>query len=56
MKLHHAVAMHIRHALAYANGKISGPDGAAELLGMKTSTLRNKMKKLGIPFGRKAES
>ena len=50
MDLNDAISMHIKHALEYANGKIGGPNGAAELLGMNTSTLRNKMKKLGIPF------
>jgi transcriptional regulator of acetoin/glycerol metabolism len=31
-----------------ASGKISGKSGAAELLGLKRSTLQNKMRKLNI--------
>ncbi|MGO9374724.1 MAG: helix-turn-helix domain-containing protein [Syntrophobacteraceae bacterium] len=29
---------------------MSGPNGAAQLLGINPSTLRNRMIKLGIPF------
>lgn len=43
---------HIRRVLAAAGGKISGPDGAAERLGINHSTLRSRMKKLGIAFTR----
>src|SRR5260221_442906 len=35
-------------ALAQANGKISGPRGAAELLGMKPTTLTSRIKALGL--------
>jgi len=35
-------------ALQAAKGKISGKDGAAELLGLKRTTLLNKMRKLNI--------
>lgn len=38
----------IAAALQHAGGKTWGPDGAAELLGMKPSTLAYQMKKLGI--------
>ena len=38
----------ILDALASAGGKVAGPGGAAERLGLKRSTLRNKMRKLGI--------
>ncbi|MFZ7112448.1 MAG: sigma-54 interaction domain-containing protein [Desulfatiglandales bacterium] len=41
---------HIRKSLKKTMGKISGPGGAAKLLGVNASTLRSKMKKLGIPF------
>ncbi len=44
---------HVKKVLRLANGKIEGPGGAAELLNIKSSTLRNRMKKLGIPYGRK---
>ena len=45
---------HIRTSLVLANGKINGPGGAAELLGLNPSTLRGKMRKLGIKIGRTA--
>jgi DNA-binding NtrC family response regulator len=46
-------AQHIRQALQLAGGKINGPGGAAEILGLNPNTLRSKMNKLGIPYGRK---
>jgi transcriptional regulator with GAF, ATPase, and Fis domain len=45
---------HIRNALEKANGKISGPGGAAQILDINPSTLRKRMKKLGIPYGRQS--
>lgn len=39
---------HIIQALERSGYKVSGKDGAAELLGLKTSTLNSKMKRLGI--------
>ena len=39
-------------ALKAAKGKISGKDGAAELLGLKRTTLLNKMRKLNIAVER----
>jgi transcriptional regulator with GAF, ATPase, and Fis domain len=44
------IADHIRRVLAISDGKIHGPGGAGELLGMNPNTLRSKMRKLGIPF------
>jgi transcriptional regulator with GAF, ATPase, and Fis domain len=44
------VAGHIQRALTTTNGKIHGPGGAGEILGVNPNTLRSKMKKLGIPF------
>jgi formate hydrogenlyase transcriptional activator len=38
----------IVRALAAASGRIAGKGGAAERLGLKRTTLQNKMKKLGI--------
>jgi transcriptional regulator with GAF, ATPase, and Fis domain len=38
----------IAAALKQANGKISGPRGAAELLGMKPTTLASRIKALGL--------
>jgi transcriptional regulator with GAF, ATPase, and Fis domain len=39
---------HIIRVLENTNWKIEGPNGAAKLLGLKPSTLRNRMAKLGI--------
>lgn len=39
---------HIIAALQETGGKISGPGGAAELLGINVSTLNSRMRKLGI--------
>ncbi len=39
---------YITHVLEHCNGKISGKDGAAQILDLPPSTLRSKMKKLGI--------
>ena len=51
-KLDDVVAAHIRSILEKSDGRINGPGGAAELLGVNPNTLRNRMKKLKIPFGR----
>jgi formate hydrogenlyase transcriptional activator len=40
--------LHIRQALAATGGRVHGSDGAAALLGINPSTLRSRMKKLGI--------
>jgi transcriptional regulator with GAF, ATPase, and Fis domain len=42
----------IRQAIEMSDGKISGPRGAAQLLGINPNTLRGRMRKLGIPFKR----
>jgi transcriptional regulator with GAF, ATPase, and Fis domain len=49
-------AGHIRRIMRAARGKIQGPGGAAERLGLQPNTLRARMRKLGIPFGRNAAS
>lgn len=46
---------HIRRVLAECGGRIEGPAGAARILRIHPSTLRKRMRKLGIPFGRKAD-
>jgi len=46
-------AQHIKRVLGITGGKIHGPGGAGELLGINPNTLRYKMRKLGIPFKRK---
>jgi len=43
-------AAHIRRVLGLTGGKIHGPGGAGELLGVNPNTLRYRMRKLGIPF------
>ncbi|PLY00678.1 MAG: Fis family transcriptional regulator, partial [Desulfuromonas sp.] len=45
---------HIRQTLETTRGKIHGPGGAAEILGVNASTLRNRMNKLDISYGRRA--
>lgn len=52
--LDEVITQHIQNALIAAKGKVSGPGGAAEMLCVNESTLRSKMEKLGILFGRKA--
>ena len=52
--LDHVVSRHIQHVLRMTNGRVEGPRGAGTILGVKPGTLRHKMRKLGIPFGRKA--
>ena len=49
------VREHIEAALDRTGGKIHGPGGAGELLGVHPDTLRKKMKKMGIvrPSGRR---
>nr|WP_247650237.1 helix-turn-helix domain-containing protein [Hafnia alvei] len=39
---------HIVKALRQSNGRISGKNGAAEILGVNSNTLYSKMKKLGV--------
>lgn len=46
--LDEAVADHIRNLLQRTGGKVAGPGGAAEILQMKPSTLRWRIKKLKI--------
>jgi transcriptional regulator with GAF, ATPase, and Fis domain len=47
-RLDEVMANHIRQALQVTRGKIHGPHGAAALLGINPSTLRHRMRKLGI--------
>ena len=52
LTLEQMTAQHIRRALELAEGKIHGPGGAGEMLGLNPNTLRSKMRKLGMTFGR----
>ncbi|MCP4579171.1 MAG: Fis family transcriptional regulator [Deltaproteobacteria bacterium] len=45
-------SMYIKKVLKITNGKIEGPNGAAEILGIHPNTLRGRMKKLGIQYKR----
>jgi transcriptional regulator with GAF, ATPase, and Fis domain len=55
LRLNSAIAAHIGKALEMAGGKVGGENGAARLLEINPSTLRKKMRKLGIPFGRRVK-
>ena len=46
---------HINRVLQVTNGRVEGKDGAAELLGINPGTLRGRMRKLGISFGRNSK-
>ncbi len=47
---------HISRVLKLTAGKIAGKKGAAELMGIKPSTLRHRMRKLGITYGRRSKN
>ena len=51
--LNAVISSHIRKVLQTTNGRVHGPDGAAHLLGINPSTLRKRMSKLGIDYGRR---
>ena len=53
LPLDQAMSRHIENVLKITKGKVHGPGGAAELLAIKPNTLRARMDKLGIRFGRK---
>jgi len=52
LNLDEAMFLHIGKVLKMTKGKIHGPGGAAELLGINSNTLRGRMNKLGIMYGR----
>ncbi len=49
-------AHHIRRILEITGGRVEGTGGAAELLNMNPGTLRHRMRKLRIPFGRRSRT
>lgn len=53
LALDKVIQRHIRKVLQLTGGKVEGRGGAAELLAMNPRTLQSRMRKLGIPFGRK---
>jgi DNA-binding NtrC family response regulator len=56
VKLDEVMALHIGKVLKMTKGKIHGPGGAAELLGLEPNTLRARMDKLGIQYRRKVKT
>ncbi|MGD9008799.1 MAG: sigma 54-interacting transcriptional regulator [Desulfobacteraceae bacterium] len=54
LDLDFVMAAHIRNVLQMCDGRVEGEKGAARLLNIHPSTLRKRMKKLNIAFGRKA--
>lgn len=49
------IRTHIESVIKYTKGRIEGDSGAAKLLGVNHSTLRGKMRKLGIKIEKKVE-
>jgi len=56
LPLDEAMTKYIERVLELTKGRIYGPGGAAERLRINPSTLRNRMKKLGISRGRGKKS
>jgi transcriptional regulator with GAF, ATPase, and Fis domain len=50
------MARHIKYVLGVTKGKVHGKGGAAEVLGINASTLRARMRNLGISFGRERKT
>ena len=48
LNMDEAMKVHIESVLRLTQGKIAGPGGAAGLLGLPVSTLRNRMSRLGM--------
>ena len=48
------MVQHILKVMELAGGKVGGANGAAQMMGINPSTLRKRMRKLGIPYGRQA--
>ncbi len=51
--LDEVIRNHIENVLLLCNNRIDGPNGAAGRLGVNPSTLRHRMRKLGIAFGKR---
>jgi transcriptional regulator with GAF, ATPase, and Fis domain len=56
LELDQVLVRHICHVLDLCKGRVEGEKGAAKLLNVHPSTLRKRMKKLNISFGRKGSS
>jgi hypothetical protein len=55
LSLDWVMANHVRKVLELAGGKVEGKGGAAEHLGVNPRTLRHRMRKLGVAFGRETK-
>jgi DNA-binding protein Fis len=55
LSLDEVTTAHILQVMEMTGGRIAGNQGAAKLLQINPSPLRKKMRKPGIPFGRKAK-
>lgn len=53
MQLDEVMARHIHKVLRLCNGQVEGEKGAARILDIHPSTLRKRMRKMGIVFGRR---
>jgi DNA-binding NtrC family response regulator len=53
LNLDEANAVHINEVLKLAKGRIDGSGGAAEMLGINSSTLRSRLDKLGVTYRRR---
>jgi transcriptional regulator with GAF, ATPase, and Fis domain len=53
LELDQVLITHISHVLDLCKGRVEGEKGAAKLLNIHPSTLRKRMKKLNISFGRR---
>jgi formate hydrogenlyase transcriptional activator len=56
LELDALIKCHIQRVLKLTGGKIHGPGGAGEVLGVNPDTLRSRMKRLGIPFRKKRKN
>lgn len=56
LTLDETMARQIEETLKLTLGRINGPGGAADILGVNPSTLRNRMNKLNIVYGKTAEA
>ena len=54
LTLDEVMSQHIQRVLEMTKGKVHGKGGAAEVLGINPSTLRNRMNQLRIPYGRRS--
>lgn len=53
LNLDTVIRQHLERVLTLTKGRISGENGAAALLGVHPNTLRSRMSRLGLAFGRR---